>query len=237
MKPSLLLLVAFSVWGVSILPSHACELAAPDSIEYSLREDNRCEGVRSEISVNGSLDLISLTSSTGGTLGRNLQIRVPRYDSNRPAFLMREPSSRYQWDSLPFSEQGDFYTYSLTTRILNRAGITDIESLRARAVTGTQRVYLPTILGQATDSYRFVFYSVDTVKFTTAGIRRGNNVYVSWGTQTARSGEKAFEWTGVRNMPAGRYEFYYEAEIDQGRRAPERLSRSIVFEHDPDLLR
>lgn len=237
MKRTYLLLGVISIWGIANLPSLACELAAPGSIEYSLQSDNRCEGVRSEINVSGSLDLISLTSSRGGELSSSLQIRIPSQDRNPPYFLLQELDSRYVVDRLPFTAQENFYAYNLSTQGLRRRQIESIDELRAISRTGAQRVYLPTILDQASDSYRFVFYSDNTVQFVEAGIKKGDTVHMEWGSQGARYGEKEFEWRGVRNMPKGRYVFYYVAEIDQGQRAPERITKSIFFDHDPALLR
>lgn len=240
MKRLYFLLAAITVTlviNMVTVPSQACELAEPSSNEYALQSDNRCEGIRTNIEVSGSLDLVSLTNSSGGTLGDNLQIRVPRLDPSRPYFVMRAPQSRYQLDAVPFAIQGDFYTYSLRTRILKQSNVDDVDDLRAYAVTGSQRVHLPTILGRASNNYRFVFYSVDNVRFIKAEIRQGNSTKKSWGRQTTRRGEKSFEWQGVQSVPAGRYTFYYTAEIEQRNRPPERITRSIVFEHDPAWLR
>jgi hypothetical protein len=234
-----LALTTLSLWGLAHLsPAVACDLVEPGSTDYGLQDDNRCEGVRDRVSVSGSLDLISLTSTQGGSLGRSLNIRVP-YIANTgvPYFLMQEIEFRYALDNLPFRVQGRFHRYSLASSILTRIGVDSIDDLRAIAVSGSQRVYLPTILGQDDNSYRFVFYSVDSVRFLEAGIRRGNSVSVSWGPQGARRGEKAFEWTTAADAPAGRYEFYYEAEIQQGNRPAERISRRLPFEHDPRWLR
>ncbi|MEM9808007.1 MAG: hypothetical protein AAF959_22295 [Cyanobacteria bacterium P01_D01_bin.56] len=230
-------ITALLLINILIVPGQACELADPSSNEYALQSDNRCEGIRTNIEVSGSLDLASLTNSSSGALGNTLQIRVPRIDTTPPYFVMRTPQSRYQLDTVPFSTQGDFYTYSLPSRILKQSNVDNVDDLRAYAVTGSQRVHLPTILGRAGNKYRFVFYSVDNVRFLEAGIRQGNNTQVSWGRQTTRRGEKSFEWQGVRNVSAGRYTFYYTAEIEQRNRPPETISRRIIFEHDPTWLR
>ncbi|MEM9484294.1 MAG: hypothetical protein AAGA83_11445 [Cyanobacteria bacterium P01_F01_bin.116] len=240
MKRLYFLLAAITVAlviNMAIVPGQACELAEADSNEYALQSDNRCEGIRTNIEVSGSLDLVSLINTSGGALGNNLQIRVPRLDTTPPFFLMRTPQSRYQLDTIPFSARGDFYTYSLRTRILKQSNVDEVDDLRAYAVTGSQRVHLPTILGRAGNNYRFVFYSVDNVRFLEAGIRQGSSTKVNWGRQPTRRGEKSFEWQSVRNIPAGRYTFYYTAEIEQRNRPPERITRSIVFEHDPAWLR
>ena len=237
MKSIYLLLASLTLWVLVALPSRGCELAEPNSLTYSLQPDNRCEGVQDRINVSGSLDLISLTSTTGGSLGNSLQIRVPRRDPNIPAFSMQELDSRYLLNNVPFSNQNNFYFYSLPTQRLKRSGIDSVNDLRAIAVTGSQRVYLPTLLNTPASGYRFVFYSVDTVRFVNAGIRSPNRDYVTWGAQGSRSGEKAFEWGDANNAPAGRYEFYYVAEIEQRNRPPERISRSIALWHDPSWLR
>lgn len=238
MKKSIyLLLASLTLWGLVALPSRGCDLAEPDSLTYSLQPNNSCEGIQDRIDVSGSLDLISLTSTTGGSLGNSLQIRVPRRDPNRPAFSMQELDSRYLLNNVPFSNQRDFYSYSLSTQRLRRSGIDSVNDLRAIAVTGSQRVYLPTLLNTPASGYRFVFYSVDNVRFVSAGIRSSGQGYATWGSQGTRRGEKAFEWGNANNAPAGRYEFYYVAEIEQRNRPPERISRSIAFWHDPSWLR
>jgi hypothetical protein len=115
--------------------------------------------------------------------------------------------------------------------------VSRIDDLWAIAQTSSPRVYRPTLLGTDNDRYRFVFYSVDSVRFIEAGIRRGNRVSASWGQQGARRGKKEFEWTTAADAPAGRYEFYYTAEIQQGSRPAERISRRLAFDHDPRWLR
>lgn len=228
--------VTLVVCGLIGTPTQACELADdPNSLEYSLREDNRCEGIQERFQVSGSLDLISLTSTRGGApRGTSIQVRVPRRDSSQPFFLMQEPESNYRLDNISFIDRGIFYLYNLSTRYLGQIGVDDLDDLRAIAATGTQRVYLPTLLGPPASSYQFVFYSVDRVQFLEAGIR---DTTASWGRQEPRRGEKSFTWEEAQNAPAGRYEFYYVAEIEQRNRPPERISRSIAFWHDPSWLR
>mgnify|MGYP001793736429 CR=1 FL=1 len=227
-------LAAVGLWGCFGLSGLACELAESGSLDYALQEDNRCEGIQDRIQVSGSLDLISFTSTNGGSLGTTVRIRVPRRDRNQPFFRMQEPESRWLLERVPFTSQGDFYLYNLSTRILNGSDVDDLDDLRAIAVTGTQRVYLPTLLGSPARGYEFVFYSVDRVKFLKAEVRGTD---IAWGPQGARTGEKSFGWSNANQTPAGRYEFYYEAEIEQGNRAPELIRRSIAFWHNPDWLR
>lgn len=236
-KTSATLLGLLILWCSTTTLGRTCELSEADSIEYSLQEDNRCEGVQSQIEVSGSLDLVSFTSSTGGSLNGTLLIRIPRFYRRKPFFQMMENSSRYVLNNVPFLPQNTFYSYKLPTNRLKQNGIKRIEALHAIAVSGTQRVYLPTLLGNPTNSYRFVFYSVDHVRFVKAQILRGEDVYASWGAQGSRRGPKAFEWEGAKNAPAGRYEFFYIAEIEQGKHPPERIVRRISFEHNPKLLK
>lgn len=237
MKISHLLLTSLALWGLASLPSLGCDLAEPGSLEYSSQDDNRCEGIQDKINVSGSLDLISLTSTTGGSLGNSLQIRVPRRGQNLPDFKMQELDSRYLLNSIPFSRQSNFYVYSLSTQRLQRSGIDSVNVLRAIAFTGNQRVYLPTLLNTPANGYRFVFYSDRNVRFVRAGIRSSGQEPVTWGSQGTRRGQKAFEWGDARNAPAGHYEFYYVAEIEQRNRPPESIDRRIVFWHDPSWLR
>ena len=239
MKFVYLLLASLSLWGLVALPSRGCELAEANSLTYSLQPDGRCEGIQDRINVSGSLDLISLTSTAGGSLGNSLQIRVPRRDPNRLNFSLQQPNSRYLLDRVPFSNQNNFYSYRLPIRLLRLIDVDSVNDLRAIAYTDGQRVYLPTLLDTPASSYRFVFNSNDSVRFVSAGIRQHSSKrdYVRWGPQGSRRGEKPFEWGGANNAPAGRYEFYYVAEIEQRNRPPEPISRSIAFWHDPSWLR
>lgn len=237
MKLSYLLLTSLTLWGLTSTPSLGCDLAEPGSLEYSLRDDNRCEGIRSRIDVSGSLDLISLTSTASGSMGNRIQIRVPRRDRNFPIFEMRELDSGYELNSIPFSNQSNFYVYNLSAQPLQQIGINSVNDLRAIAYIGNQRVYLPTLLNAPANGYRFVFHSDRNVRFVRAGIRSSGQQYITWGSQGTRRGEKAFEWGDANNAPAGRYEFYYVAEIEQRNRPSESVSRSIAFWHDPSWLR
>lgn len=238
MKLLALPLIAGTLLGAIALPSQGCEPAEPpDTLVYSRREDGRCEGVQGRTNITGSLDLISLTSTTGGNLGRNLHIRVPRRDANQPLFNLEETTSGYRLNNLRFSSQGNFYTYTLPTQPLSRIGIRSVDDLRAIAIIGQQRVFLPTLLNTPASGYRFVFYSVDRVRFLEAGIRRADRTYANWGTQSPGVGQKRFEWRQAQQVPSGRYEFYYTAEIEQFNRPPERISRTIAFWHDPNWLR
>lgn len=237
MKIGKLLLITLILLGATSLPGITCELQDPNSDEYSLREDNSCEGIQKRINVSGSLDLVSITSTTGGDLEQNLQIRVPRKSNSKPYFQLQELSSRYMLRNVSFSEKDDFYTHQRSTRQMLRSGIGNLDDLMAIAVIGMQRTYLPTILGQPANHYRFVFYSVDTVQFVEASIRKGDKTHASWGSQGARKGKKTFTWNNIRNAPAGLYEFHYVAEIEQYRRAPEKITRKVSFWHDPNWVR
>lgn len=232
------LFTTFAILGLTALPSMACEPAdEPGSLEYSLREDNSCEGIRDRVNVSGSLELVSITSTNGGDIGRTLRIRVPRRGSSPPFFVLQKLRNRFMLNAIEFTVDGNFYTHNRSTSRMIESGVRSVDDLVAIAFTGIQRTYLPTFLGQPANNYLFVFYSVDSVQFLDAGIRKGNSNYASWGEQSAREGRKEFEWNNVKNAPAGLYEFYYIAEIEQGNRAPERISRRIAFWHDPNWLR
>lgn len=234
-------LVVFGLMSVSAqsLPAQAtCSSGSQSSSEYIRRDDNRCEGIqRSRSNISRSIDLISLTSSSEGALGSTLEIKIPRVSSNQPNVEITEPNANYRLNNMSLVSSGQFYRFNLPATQLNRHGIS-LNSLRAlaRPQGGNQIVYLPVILNNPAPKYRFVFYSSRAVSFQRAGILKDGRPLVSWGTQGRRQGEKNFEWSPGASS-AGRYTFYYEANIHQSRGTPETVRRSIAFEHDPAWLR
>ncbi|MEM8805139.1 MAG: hypothetical protein AAGF01_03725 [Cyanobacteria bacterium P01_G01_bin.38] len=234
-------LVVFGLISLSApsLPAQAtCSSGNQSSSEYIRRDDNRCEGIQqSRNNISRSIDLISLTSSREGALGSTLEIKIPRVAGNQPNVEIIEPNANYQLNNMSLFSSGQFYRFDLSTTELNRHGIS-LNSLRAlaRPQGGNQIVYLPVILNNPAPKYRFVFYSSRAASFQRAEIRKDGRPLVSWGAQGRRQGEKNFEWTPGTSS-AGRYTFYYEANIHQSRGTPETVRRSIAFEHDPAWLR
>ena len=220
------------------LPASACEPGNPRANDYMRRDDNRCEGIRRRSVVSGAIELISLTTGDETELSSTLSIRIPKLMNSLPNVLIRSISSRYQLDQMQFQDDGDYHLFNLPSTLLNRVNLSP-SALRATATANEQVVFSPVILQRPSNSYKFVFYSSDSVRFTEAKIRLLTDLteVASWGEQNPRRGEKSFEWANPEASPAGRYEFYYVAEIVQRNRPAERLIRSIVFEHNPDWLK
>lgn len=230
------LLSGLLLWGLFMAPAGACPTRSSNPNDYIRRDNNRCEGILSRSVVSGSIELISLTSSRGSMPRDALTITIPASTNRSPVVLIRALEERYQLDQMDLSRSQNSYTFSLPTRVLSAVGV-QLDELRATATSGSQVVYIPVILNQSTNQYRFVFASSNSVRFTRAEIRQGNRVFASWGRQLPRRGEKAFDWNNPTDAPAGRYRFSYTAEIEQRNRPPETISRTITFEHDPAWLR
>lgn len=234
------LLTALCVLVLTCLPAHAtnCNDGRPSSNSYIRRDNNRCEGtMRREGNITGDIDLISLTSSHGGTLGSTLMIEIPKISSNQPTVKITEPDINYRLDDLSFASSGQFYRFELPTTVLQRLGITSLNPLRGLAKKGgNQRVYLPVIFNTPAPKYRFVFYSSRQSSFQKAEIRKDGRALISWGVQGRKQGEKIFEWA-PGSSPAGRYTFYFEANIYQRSGSPQTIERNIIFDHNPAWLR
>lgn len=144
----------------------------------------------------------------------------------------------YQLDDLSLTSNGSGFSFSWDTYVLRQANI-PVNSLRAVASysLGSQPVYVPVILGQASSKYEFVFYSEDRVQFTNFEILPQGQEPIYGTSQTiSKSGENIFTWDG-RNAPAGRYELHYVAFIDRRDEPSDRIERRIVFEHNPNWLK
>lgn len=219
------------VFSLTSLPIKACPAGQPGSIDYIRRENNRCEGIKKRTLISGSIELISLTASSDGSLSKDLSIQVPKVSSNQPHVLIRGIEKRYQLDKIKFIDRGEFYSFILPTTILKKASIS-LNNLRAISTTGSQVIYLPVILNNPRQKYRFVFFSTNKASFKEVEIRQGRKGIVKWRIQNSRRGEKIFEWE-PGSLPAGRYEFYYKVEIEQLNSPSRVLVRSLTFEHNP----
>lgn len=234
-----LILSSIFIFNLASLPAQAsCTVGSENSNDYIRRANNRCEGrQRSRSNISGAITLRSLTSSTGGSLGSTLAMKIPKIASNQPNITVTAFNvNGYRLDNLSLHSSGKFYRFNLPTKIINNLGIT-LDNLRGRAEKGgNQRVYLPLIFNTASSKYRFVFYSSRQASFQKAEIRKDGRALTSWGTQARKQGEKQFEWT-PGSAPAGQYTFYFEANIYQRSGSPEHIRKSIAFEHNPTWLR
>lgn len=234
-----LLLTSLLIFGLVILPAQAsCPVGSQNSNDYIRRDNNRCEGrQRSRSNISGAITLRSLTSSNGGNLGSTLVMKIPKVAGNQPNIRVTASNvNGYRLDNLSLQNSGQFYRFNLPTAVINSLGIS-LDNLRGWAEKGgNQRVYLPVIFNTPASKYRFIFYSSRAASFQKAEIRKDSRALVSWGVQDRKQGEKSFEWT-PGSAPAGRYTFYFEANIYQRSGTPELIKRSIAFEHNPAWLR
>jgi hypothetical protein len=233
-----ILLATLLIWGLSCLPAQACPSGNPRSPDYIRRDNNRCEGIRRE-TVSGSFRLISLTTRGIDSLGNTLSLLVPRISGGSPPDVsVRSLGKNYQLDDLSLAANSSGFTFRWPTNVLNQEEV-PVNSLRALASVnlGSQLLYVPVILGQPSGQYEIVLYSPSRVQFRTFEIRRNRQVvFSSPRNHLQPPGEVVFTWDG-RNAPAGRYELHIVAEVEQRGRPPQRIDRSIIFEHNPSWLR
>ncbi|MBP0021975.1 MAG: hypothetical protein J7647_31010 [Cyanobacteria bacterium SBLK] len=225
------------IWGLTAVGAQAaCPNGNPQYLDYIRRENNRCEGIVERSSISGALSLISFASKGVNSFGNTLTIRIPRLANiSRPNVTLRAVEDDYQLNELRLVPRSRTYNFNWSTYVLKRAGIAP-DALRAVATAGTQIVYIPTIVGSPADRYEIVFYSSRPVRFKTFQIKQNGSIVYNTSTSTFKEGEINFDWDGS-NANAGRYQLYYEAEIEQIGRAPRLVRRTINFAHDPDWLR
>ncbi len=228
------------------LSSQMAALACPDgkspkSIDYIRRDNNRCEGIKSiQIEGGDSLNFISIATRKLDSYGKNISIEIPRMSGdNQPIVSIRSFSDdyRYQLDDFSLSKTNERFRFNWSSYVLKTKEIPP-SSLRglARYDIGTQPVYVPTIIGQKSNNYEFVFYSQSRVKFNVFKIIApdGKQIY-STNRPNPQSGETIFNWDGSK-APAGRYKLQYIAIIEPTNRDSQRIAANIIFEHNPDWL-
>lgn len=235
-----LLILSFSCFKAQA----SCPQGNPKSTDYIRRQTpSRCEGIKPEPISGNSLKFISIATRNITSFGNNLTLQVPQLKGgNKPVVTIKSLGNNYlyQLDDLSFSQNRERFIFSWSTDVLKKLNI-PASSLRAAAFYNLddQPVYIPVILGQTSGQYEFVFYSENRVRFTTFQIiSKGKNkssVYRA-SSPNPRDGEPIFTWDG-RKSPAGRYEIYYIAKIDQRNGPSERIERRITFEHNPNWLK
>jgi flagellar basal-body rod modification protein FlgD len=215
-----------------------CPSGDPTSINYIRRDNNRCEGIKRQ-TVSGSLSLISFTSRNIGDYGDTLTLEIPRLPdlSNQPPRVrVQAMRDRYLLNDIEVQPHSDRYQFSWSTYVLRNA---DISPSALRAIASlthhSQPVYVPVILGQASGQYEFVFFTASHAKFPKLAIVRNGRTLHSQSIRTRRSGEVRFTWN-PGNAPAGRYELHVVAEIEPFGSPPEKVTRRIAFQHNPDWL-
>jgi hypothetical protein len=228
------------------LSSQMAALACPDgksptSIDYIRRDNNRCEGIKA-IPIDGgaSLNFISIATRKLDSYGKNISIEVPRLSGDKqPTVTIRSfnnDDSRYQLDEISLSKIKQGFGFSWDSYVLRTQKIPP-NSLRgiAKYSVGAQAVYVPTIVGQKSNNYEFVFYSQSRVQFLSFKIIAPDGKIYSINRPNSKSGETIFNWDGSK-APAGRYKLRYVAIIEPTNRDSQRIDESLIFEHNPDWL-
>jgi len=194
---------------------------------------DRWEGVlQTPVSNNRRLNLVSFATRRIGDTGDTATIRVPVVEGNPiPRVRLRELETRYRLDRFQMSiENSSYYFYSWSTSII-RLTDTSFESICALATADS--VYLPVFFESSTNEYEIVFSTPIPTRVTSLEIRRGNQTYYKASHDAFERGKITFFWDGS-DAPAGEYEIYYSALIEEQRGAPPReISGSIPFQHDP----
>ncbi len=223
------------IFGLSI-PAQACPSGDPKSTVYIRRDDNRCEGIKQRNSDRG-LRLISFATIGIKSYPNTLTLKIPSIANAKPDVRVQSLGKNYILDDVSLTSNNSLFIFSWNPFVLNQAQILPT-SLRALADVNldSQVVYVPVILERTSGQYQFVFYTPSRAKFTTVQIRRNGKVIHTSPRNNFQGGEVVFNWDG-RNIPAGRYELYVIAEQEQIGRPPEKITRQIAFEHNPNWLR
>ncbi|MBE9007326.1 hypothetical protein IQ259_20205 [Fortiea sp. LEGE XX443] len=242
-----IILASLVILTLSHLPAAAsCPEGRPNTTDYIRRKSpNRCEGIKEELLSGNSLTLISIVTRNIASYGKTLTLQVPQIRNGKnPQVIVQSfgDNYRYQLDDLLLSNNNSRFRFSWNTYVLRQAKI-PANTLRASAsyLLGSQKVYVPVILGQSSGKYEFAFYSESRVKFTSFKIvkidskNKETTVY-STTQPNPKSGETVFTWDG-RNAPSGRYKIHYVAFIEQRNQPSERIERPIEFEHNPNWLK
>jgi hypothetical protein len=214
---------------------------SPKSIDYIRRDNNRCEGIKAiQIDSGASLSFISLVTRKLESYDKDISIEVPQlFGNQQPNVSIKSFSDdyRYQLDDFSLSKVKERFKFSWSSYVLKTKEIPP-NSLRglARYDVGAQTVYVPTIVGQKSNNYEFVFYSQSRVKFNSFKIVApdGKQVY-STNRLNPQSGETIFNWDSSK-APAGRYKLEYVAIIETKNRHGDRISARHEFEHNPTWL-
>jgi hypothetical protein len=229
-------LIGLFICALTAVGVQACPNGNPNDLDYIRRENNRCEGILKHSPISGSLRLISFATRGINSFGDSLTIRIPRLPNTLiPNVTLRVIDSRYQLDDLHLVAHSETYDFHWSTDILKAAGIS-LKDLRAIASMGEQIIYIPVIIGTSTNQYEFVFYSSSPVRFQTFQIKYNGTIVHNSFTSSFEKGEIHFPWV-IHNQLEGRYQIYYEAEIERIGRAPRLVRRTINFAHNPNWLR
>ncbi|BAY79562.1 hypothetical protein NIES25_60470 (plasmid) [Nostoc linckia NIES-25] len=229
-----IIVASLLIFSFSHLPAAAsCPEGNPQSTDYIRRQPpNRCEGLIENLSAN-TLNLISIATRNLSSFSKTLTLQVPQINGGQnPEVIVKS------LDDLLLSKNGSRFSFSWDTYVLRQAKI-PANKLRAVASynLGSQPVYVPVILGQSSGKYEFAFYSESRVKFISFKILSPSKETIYETKQpNPKKGETIFTWDG-RNAAAGRYQLRYVANIERRNEPSDRISRQIVFEHNPNWLK
>jgi hypothetical protein len=211
------------------LAVQACPIGRdPNTLEYSRRDNNRCEGLKDR---NASINLSLVSFATGfsnfATYPSTLSIHVPSKKNTPLDIEIQSYARNYRLDDLATTFRSKGFFFSLDTRILSRVDV-PLKSLLALAYTrqNSHRVYFPVILGKATGQYEFVVTSSSRVTFPTFEIRvNGKPIYKVPKTISANRHTLMWKYGGAET---GTYQLYLVDNQGQ--------SKTFWFEHNPNLF-
>lgn len=215
---------------------------SPQSTAYMLRQDyKRCEGIRA---FDASVDLSLISFSLGRIQpAKELALEIPILANQlQPKVRVQHPQKYYQLDPLELRRVQNRFQFQWNNDVLTAENI-PAEGLRATAyfLSGSQRIYVPVILGRGVDKYNIILSSGRRVKIPLFQIlHREQVVYSSSRATFQPRGQIAFTWNGrtpdSRIAPRGRYVLRVNAEQEQDNALTRPASLNITFEHDPQWL-
>ena len=226
-----LLLTTILLLGLVPSPAAACPRSVPNSLAYSERDNNRCEGTRDQSAAASDLAVVAFYTTTLTDYPSALAIRVPGAPST-PEIAIQSNVRSYLLDELTLGKSGVEYLFSLNPQtVLRRANI-PFSTLRGVAyyvLPGSVRMHYPLILNQASSQYKFVIYRAQSTTLPTVEIRNDRTGQVVWNQpiNTESSGYLTHPWA-YGNAPAGRNTLL--VKDNKG------TARVFHFEHNPDWL-
>lgn len=228
-------LLLFSLVFISFpLTAQACPpLGDSQSLAYSQRDNNRCEGLRDRPVSGGPLRLVSFQTTSLSRYPQNgtLNIRVPRLPAGiQPEITVESGSRNYLLNNVNLNQTRREYIFPLDiTKVLQAVGIQfrDLFGL-AHIVQDSERVYLPLIFHRASDRYQFVIYSPQRTTFPVLQVRSSSgDLELNQPIDIPKKGYIDFYWQ-FGNASAGLYELRIETSNGS------RMRR--YFEHNPSWL-
>lgn len=210
--------------SLSSLAVQACPVGNPNNLAYMRRDNNRCEGIRDR-NINAGVQLVAFFTTNLRSYSNTLMLRVPGTGKTPPILEMQAAVPNYILDNLQTQPTSSGYTFSLNTKVLQRAKI-PLSRLQPLAYTlqNSSPIFYPVVLGEPSGKYVFRLYSSGRVRLPTLEIRRNNSRVKSFARNVPRQGYMTLEWD-YRTAPAGTYELL--VIDDQNNRL------SFRFQHNP----